>query len=85
MIALPGLAVETGTPVREAVDGAPMLHFSRKPAVQAALDLWSARRLARLIVQLGDTVLETRKHGRLAYPIVQRTLLSIAVAARRGE
>ncbi len=79
------LAVETGTPVREAVDGAPMLHFSRKPAVQAALDLWSARRLARLIGALGDTVLETRKHARLADPIVQRALLSIAVAARRRE
>ena len=77
------VVIDAGTSVREAVDGVgPMLHFSRKPAMQAALSLWSTPRLARLIGQLGDAVLETRRQPRLAYPIMQRALLSIAVAAR---
>ena len=42
-------------------------------------------RLERMIAQLGETSLEVRKGGKLAYPIVQRALLSIAVAARRKE
>ena len=80
------VAVESGTPVVAAVDGAgPMLHSRRKAAAQSALQLWNAQRLGRLIGQLGDAVLETRKQPRLAYAIVQRALLSIAVTARRKE
>jgi DNA polymerase-3 subunit delta len=80
------LVVDSGTSVRDAVDGlGPMLHFSRKAPMQAALNLWSTPRLARLIGQLGETVLETRRQPRLAYPIMQRALLSIAVGARRRE
>ena len=79
------LAVESGTPVSEVVDRAPMVHFSRKPAMQAALSSWNARRLARLIGALGDTVLETRRNAQLADSIIQRALLSIAVAARHKE
>jgi DNA polymerase III subunit delta len=79
------LAVESGTSVAAVVDGAPMLHLRRKAAAQSALQLWNAQRLARLIGQLGDAVLETRKQPQLADAIVQRALLSIAVSARRKE
>lgn len=80
------LAVDSGRTVGDAMEGAgAMLHFSRKAAVQAALAQWTTPRLARLMGQLGDAVLDTRKQPRLAYPIVQRALLSIAVEARRKE
>jgi DNA polymerase-3 subunit delta len=80
------LTVESGTSAGDAVDAmAPAVHFSRKDAVRAALSLWSAKRLERLIGQLGDTSLEARQRAKLAYPIVQRALLSIAVSARRRD
>jgi len=80
------LTVESGTPIRGAVEGAmPTIHFSRRDAVQAALAAWSAKRLERLIAQLGDTALDARKYSKLSYPIVQRALLSIAVSAKRKE
>ena len=44
-----------------------------------------AKRLERMLGQLGETALEVRKSSKLAYPIVQRALLSIAYAARRKE
>jgi len=78
------IAVESGASIGGAVEGlGPALHFSRKQAVEAALKLWTARRLARLLAQLGNTSLEVRKNAKSAYPIVQRALLSIARAAQR--
>jgi DNA polymerase III subunit delta len=80
------LSVDSGSSVRDVVEGVtPKIHFSRTNAVQSALSSWSAVRLERLIVQLGDAALDVRQRTRLAYPIVQRALLSIAVAARRGD
>ncbi len=80
------LTVESGTSISGAVEGAiPPIHFSRRAAAQAALVAWNAKRLERLIVQLGDTALDARKYSRLTYPIVQRALLSIAVSAKRKE
>jgi len=80
------LTVESGTSISGAIEGAiPPIHFSRRSAVQAALAAWSAKRLERLIAQLGDTALDARKYSRLTYPIVQRALLSIAVSAKRKE
>jgi DNA polymerase III delta subunit len=61
------------------------VHFSREKLVKTALEAWSAKRLERILGQLGETSLEVRKNAKLAYPIVQRALLSIAVAARRKE
>ena len=79
------LVVESGTPVREAAERAsPTIHFSRMNLVQAALSSWSAARLERLIVQLGEAALDVRQRAKLAYPIVQRALLLIALSARRG-
>jgi len=78
------LAVDAGASIGEVVR-APTVHFSRERLVKAALESWSSARLERMIAQLGETSLEVRKGGKLAYPIVQRALLSIAVAARRKE
>jgi DNA polymerase III subunit delta len=78
------LAVEAGAAIGEVVR-APAVHFSREKLVRAAVESSSAARLERLIGQLGETSLEVRKNGRLAYVIAQRALLSIAVAARRKE
>jgi DNA polymerase III subunit delta len=78
------LAVESGTAIDDLVRRAtPAIHFSRVKAVSAALESWTSNRLERLIGQLGDTSLGVRKYSKLAYPIVQRALISIAMAARR--
>ena len=78
------LAVESGTSIRSAVDGSfPVLPPDRKEPVQAALSLWTAKRLERMLAQLGNTSLDVRKNARLGFPIVQRALISIAQAARR--
>ncbi len=78
------LSVDDGTGVTAAVDSNfPRLHFSRKPAVEAALQNASTARLATTIGQLADAAFEMRKQARLAAPIAHRTLLSIAVASRR--
>lgn len=78
------LNVESGAAAGDAVDAlGPALHFSRKDAVRTALSVWTAKRLERLLGQLGDTSLDVRQRARLSYPIVHRALLSIAVAARQ--
>jgi DNA polymerase-3 subunit delta len=59
------------------------VHFSRRAAVETALKAWSATRLQRVMAQLGEAVFETRKQPALATAIAQRTLISIANAARR--
>jgi DNA polymerase-3 subunit delta len=78
------LTVEQGRSAGDPVESAgPAIHFSRKALVQAALSIWSAKRLERIIGQLGDTALEVRQRANLAYPIAHRALLSIADTARR--
>jgi DNA polymerase-3 subunit delta len=78
------LAVDSGSPIEDAIKRTtPAVHFSREKLVKTALELWSANRLERLIGQLGDTALEVRRGSKLAYPIIQRALLSIVVAARQ--
>jgi DNA polymerase III subunit delta len=80
------LTVDQGRSVGDVVEAAgPAIHFSRKALVQTALSLWSAKRLERMIAQLGDTALEVRQRANLAYPIAHRALLSIAGAARRKD
>ena len=63
--------------------GYPRLHFSRKGAVEIALRNFSVVRLAAIIDQLGTAALDMRKQASLASAIAQRTLLSIAVNAKR--
>jgi len=80
------LAVEEGASVTEAVEGIqPFVHFSRKTAVEAALKAWTSARLERAMTQLADAALEARKQASMADIIAQRTLLSLAVNARRKE
>src|SRR5437763_5573024 len=78
------LAVAEGTPVATLLEsGYPRLHFSRKGVVEIALRNFNAARLAGIIDQLGTAALDMRKQASLAAAIAQRTLLSIAVNARR--
>jgi DNA polymerase-3 subunit delta len=78
------LVVENGAGVTEALERMdPTLHFRRKPLVEAALRSWTVERLARVMAQLAEAELDTRRHADLAESIAQRTLLSVAVAGRR--
>ncbi|CCE06753.1 conserved hypothetical protein [Bradyrhizobium sp. STM 3843] len=78
------LAVASGTPVSAILEGGfPRLHFSRKPAAEVALRNFSPARLMPIIDQLATAALDARRQPALAAAIAQRTLLSIAVSARR--
>jgi DNA polymerase III subunit delta len=78
------LAVEEGLSIGEAVEGIqPFVHFSRKPLVESALKSWTSARLERAMTQLADASLEARRQPGVADIIAQRTLLALAVAARR--
>lgn len=80
------LAVESGASADEAINGMiPPVHFRRKPVVQTALTSWTSARLARVMSQLAEAALEVRRQASLAEAIAHRTLLSIAMAARRKE
>jgi DNA polymerase-3 subunit delta len=78
------LAAADGTPVSTLLDsGFPRLHFSRKANVETALRHFNPTRLVAVIELLATAALEMRKQAPLAAVIAQRTLLSIAVNARR--
>ncbi len=62
----------------------PPLHFRRKAAVEIALKLWNAARLASAMAELADAVLESRRNSALAETIAERALLALAVKARRS-
>jgi DNA polymerase-3 subunit delta len=80
------LAVDGGDSIEFAMmRGAPPVHFSRKKEVEAALRAWSPPRLLRAMAQLAEASLDARRNAALAETIAQRTLLSIAVSARRRE
>ena len=73
-----------GTPLSTVLDsGFPRLHFSRKGNVETALRNFNAARLLAIIDQLAIAALDMRKQPTLAAVIAQRTLLSIAVNAKR--
>ncbi len=76
------LAVDSGTPAETVLERQMFVHFSRKALVQAALKIWTAPRLARLMLQLADAVRDTRLHAALADAIAERALLAIAQSAR---
>jgi DNA polymerase III subunit delta len=76
-------AIESGMPF--SVDAAlPPAQFRRKAAVEAALKVWTADRLAAAMADLADAVLESRRTNDLAQTIAERALLVIAAKARRG-
>jgi DNA polymerase III subunit delta len=78
------LAVEGGDDIEFAMKrGAPPVHFTREALVGAALRTWTSQRLLRALEQLAEASLETRRQSALAETIAQRTLLSLAVSARK--
>jgi DNA polymerase-3 subunit delta len=80
------LAVEGGDSIESAMQrGAPPVHFTRQKLVADALRLWTLARLVRAMQQLAEASLDARRNGPLAEAITQRTLLSLAVNARRRE
>jgi DNA polymerase III subunit delta len=80
------LAVEGGDSIEFAMKrGAPPVHFSREKDVGAALRAWTPPRLLRAMAQLADASLDMRRNSALAEAIAQRTLLSLAVSARRRD
>jgi DNA polymerase-3 subunit delta len=78
------LAVDDGASPEEAFKRT-YLHFSREKPIVTALKNWTTPRLERAMAQLADAALESRKQPDLAEAITQRTLLSLAVNARRKE
>ena len=80
------LAVEGGDSIEFAMKrGAPPVHFTRADAVGAALRAWTPSRLLRAMEQLAGASLDMRRNAALAEAIAQRTLLSLAMSARRRE
>ena len=80
------MAVDDGDSAEFAMQrGAPPVHFSRKDMVGAALRLWTAPRLVRVMGQLGEASLEARRNAPLAEAIAERALLNIAMNARRRD
>jgi DNA polymerase-3 subunit delta len=78
------LAVADGTPVSTVIEsGFPRLHFSRKASVETALRNLNVARLTLIIDQFAAAALDMRKQASLAAVIAQRTLMAIAVNARR--
>jgi DNA polymerase-3 subunit delta len=63
----------------------PPVNFRREPQVKTALNAWSASRLQRIMEQLAETTLSTRRTAALADSLVHRAMLSVATSARRGE
>ncbi|HRK23342.1 MAG TPA: DNA polymerase III subunit delta [Beijerinckiaceae bacterium] len=61
------------------------LHFSRVPAVEAALRSWNCERLDRALVLASDAVLNSRRTARLADSLAIRLLWSIARMAGKDK
>ncbi len=80
------LAVEAGDSIEFVMKrGAPPVHFTREKLVGAALHASTPARLLRTMEQLAEASLDMRRNSALAETIAQRTLLSIAVSARRRD
>jgi DNA polymerase-3 subunit delta len=78
------LSLAEGQPLSSLLEGGyPRLHFSRKGAVETALRNFHPARLVAIIDQLATAALDMRKQPSLAAAIAQRTLLSLAVNAKR--
>jgi DNA polymerase III subunit delta len=78
------LGVDAGGNIERAMYSfVPPVHFRRKAAVEAALSAWTAPRLEKVIAQLAEAALDSRRRAALAEAIVERTVLSIAQQARK--
>ena len=78
------LAIDEGASAEDAFKRS-YLHFSRDKFVVPALKSWSSPRLERAMAQIAEATFEGRKQADLAEAIAQRTLLSLAMNARRKE
>ena len=80
------LAVDAGDSTEFAMKrGAPPVHFTREKTVGEALRIWSAPRLIRAMEQLAEASLDMRRNASLAETMAQRTLLALAMNARRRD
>lgn len=79
------LAIEGGDSMEFAMKrAAPPVHFSRERQIGEALNAWTPVRLLRAMEQLAEASLDMRRNAPLAEAIAQRTLLSLAVNARKN-
>lgn len=63
----------------------PPVFFNRKRLVEQALDRWPNAQLARILARLHETILETRRRPDLAVALTHRTLVEIALDAKRAS
>jgi DNA polymerase-3 subunit delta len=78
------LAIEGGDSAETAMKRAvPPVHFTREPRLIEALRTWTPVRLLRAMDQLAEASLDMRRNAGLAEAIAQRTLLSLAMSARK--
>jgi DNA polymerase III subunit delta len=78
------LGVDAGGTVDRALQAfVPPVHFRRRSAVEAGIAAWTAPRLERVVAQLAEAALETRRRANLADAIAERALLVIAQQARK--
>jgi DNA polymerase-3 subunit delta len=79
------LAIAGGDSIEFAMKrSAPPVHFSREHHVSGALRVWTPQRLIRAMEQLADASLEMRRNAPLSEAIAQRTLMSLAMNARKS-
>lgn len=78
-----GIEANGGSPA-SAVEGMRSLHFKRKAAVERHLRLWTGTDLTRVVREVGTATGNTRRNAALAPELAQKTLWSIALAARRA-
>ncbi len=84
MLAGARAAIDAGKPLPTIVNGLRGLHFKRKTTVERQIRAWTAGMLDRAIRDCGEAVAGTRKQAAIAGPIAQKSLWSIALAARRA-
>ena len=78
------IAVDEGQSATGVVEGArPPIHFRRKSAIDTALRAWTTAKLLDAMSSLSDALLETRRQPHLADAIAQRSMLTLATAARK--
>lgn len=64
----------------------PPIFFTRRRAIEQALERWDTDAISRTLGRLQDTVLQTRRRPDLATALARQALLGIAVeSARRGR
>lgn len=80
------LIVEGGQNIGSVVEGSrPPIHFRRKPLIEAALKNWNGEKLMQAMQQLARAVLDIRRQRMLAETIAQRSLMTLATAARQRK